>query len=65
MVKLANFNACTGCGACAFKCPKGCISMQENKIGIILPHIDEGSCVGCHACEKVCPVLNEVLPSQS
>ena len=65
MVKLANTNACTGCGACAFKCPKGCITMQENKTGIVLPQIDEDSCVGCHACEKVCPVLNEVQPLQS
>lgn len=65
MVKLANTNACTGCGACAFKCPKGCITMQENKTGIVLPLIGEDTCVDCHACEKVCPVLNEVQPLQS
>lgn len=64
MVKLANTNICTGCGACAFKCPKGCITMQENKTGIVLPKVDESQCIDCHACEKVCPVLNEVQSFQ-
>lgn len=39
--------------------------MQENDIGIVLPHVDESSCVDCHACEKVCPVLHEVQSRQS
>lgn len=49
--------ACCGCGACAAKCPKSCISMQEDKFGFLHPVIDAGACVGCHACESVCPVL--------
>ena len=65
MIKLANTNACTGCGACAFKCPKGCITMKENKTGIVLPYIDKSSCVECQACEKVCPVLNEAQSHKS
>ncbi len=62
MVKLATSELCTGCGACAYRCPKGCISMRESNIGIVLPEIDTTSCIDCHACETVCPILNE-LPS--
>lgn len=50
-------DACCGCGACAAKCPKSCISMQEDKFGFLHPVIDAGACVGCHACESVCPAL--------
>lgn len=50
-------DACCGCGACAAKCPKSCISMREDKFGFLHPVIDAGACVGCHACESVCPAL--------
>ena len=59
MIKLATHDACTGCGACAFKCPKQCISMKEDAIGQIYPVVDDTRCIGCHSCEKVCPILNE------
>lgn len=52
-------DACCGCGACAAKCPKSCISMQEDKFGFLSPVMDPGACVGCHACESVCPALGE------
>lgn len=60
MIKLAKTELCTGCGVCASKCPKSCILMKENSIGIVLPEIDTSACVDCHACEKVCPILNEL-----
>lgn len=51
-------DACCGCGACAARCPKSCISMQEDEFGFLSPVIDAGACVGCHACESVCPALS-------
>lgn len=59
MIKLATHDVCTGCGACAFKCPKQCITMKEDAIGQIFPVIDSACCIECHSCEKVCPILNE------
>jgi len=58
MITLADRNICTGCGACAFQCPRSCIIMTEGKDGTILPQIDNDTCIECHSCEKVCPVLN-------
>lgn len=60
MIRLAEHNFCTGCGACAYKCPKHCISMQEDAIGIIYPIIDNTTCIECHTCEKSCPILNKI-----
>lgn len=60
MINLAEHKFCTGCGACAFKCPKGCITMREDSIGIVYPVVDGTNCVECHLCEKSCPVLNKV-----
>lgn len=60
MIELASHNACTGCGACAYKCPKGCIKMEEDHLGIIFPVVDKAACIGCHACERICPILNEL-----
>ena len=45
---------CTGCGACAAVCPKGCITLLPNERGILYPRILQDQCVDCHACEKVC-----------
>ena len=58
MIQLASKSLCTGCGACAHKCPKSCIAMRENEYGVIYPHLDSTNCIECHACEKVCPILN-------
>ncbi len=50
-------DACCGCGACAAKCPKGCISMEADAFGFSRPVIDADACVGCRVCESVCPAL--------
>lgn len=51
-------DACCGCGACAARCPKSCISMEPDACGFSHPDIDASACVGCGACDAVCPVLN-------
>ena len=58
MIQLADRKLCTGCGACAFKCPHSCIMMKEDDIGQVMPMIDADACVECHACQRICPVLN-------
>ena len=61
-IELADQSLCTGCGACAARCPKHCISMRENAVGIVLPVIDTTACIGCHTCEKACPILKTPEP---
>ena len=58
MIELASKDTCTACGACAYRCPHQCISMQENTIGELYPIVDNDKCIQCHACEKICPVLS-------
>lgn len=50
--------ACCGCGACAARCPKSCITMKPDPWGFLNPAIDASMCVGCRACDSVCPALN-------
>ena len=52
---------CTGCGGCAFVCPKQAIKMEKTKDGFIYPKIEKELCIGCGVCNKVCPVLNKPL----
>ncbi len=47
---------CTGCGACAQKCPKSCIRMVEGEFGFLYPEVDTNVCVGCGLCERICPI---------
>ena len=60
MIKLVSKDKCTGCGACSYICPKGCIEMKENDMHELLPVINAYMCVECGKCVKICPVLNPV-----
>ena len=50
---------CTGCGACAQRCPKKCISMKEDSVEALYPQIDEENCILCGLCQKTCPNNNK------
>lgn len=58
-MKLASKETCTGCNACAYICPKKCISFKNDETyDIAYPVIDETQCINCGKCQKVCPALN-------
>lgn len=46
---------CTGCGACAYICPKNCITMNEGRWGVTYPTVDSALCINCGQCQKICP----------
>ena len=54
-VKIINSSQCYGCYACSNICPKGCISMAEDKDGFAIPKIKEEDCIKCGLCVQVCP----------
>lgn len=58
MIKIENKKQCCGCSACVERCPKQCISFDEDKEGFRYPKVDESRCIHCNLCEKVCPVIN-------
>lgn len=51
---------CTGCAACMNICPKDAVSMKEDDLGYIYPHIDSGKCIDCGMCQRICPTLKPV-----
>ena len=53
-LKTKNKIECNGCTACAYVCPKNCISMKEDKEGFLYPVIDETNCVHCNKCLTIC-----------
>ncbi len=56
-MEICSKNICTGCGACAYVCPKKCISMNESEIGVIYPVVDTNECINCGKCKRNCPSL--------
>ncbi len=48
--------ACTGCAACAARCPRGCIDMSPDEEGFPHPRIRLDECTGCDLCREVCPI---------
>ena len=55
-IPLNDLSRCSGCGACAQKCPKGAIAMQPDAEGFFRPQTDAQKCVDCGLCTAVCPV---------
>lgn len=60
MIDKLERNKCTGCFACAQKCPKKCISIEKDDEGFLIPVINHKQCIGCNICEGTCPQLNAV-----
>ena len=52
--KVIDEKKCTGCGACAYSCPKSAIELVNNKEGFINPVIDKSLCVKCGICLNKC-----------
>lgn len=59
MINLQKMQDCCGCAACVQRCPKRCISLEEDIEGFIYPIIDNLTCIDCGLCEKVCPAINQ------
>lgn len=59
---ISSTSACTGCNACVQKCPRGCITLEENKYGFLYPKIDKTKCISCNLCDEVCHLKNYTLP---
>lgn len=55
MIVLKDKRDCTGCGACAVKCPKNAIEMKQDEEGFLYPVIHEHICIHCNLCLKICP----------
>ena len=51
---------CTGCGACAYKCPQGAIYFSLNERKEYVAKIDKSKCIECCLCKKICPQNNEI-----
>lgn len=56
MIKILEKTKCCGCQACEQRCPKHCISMEQDAEGFFYPVVNVDLCVNCGICEKVCPI---------
>ena len=57
-MNLAIIEECTGCGACASVCVKGCIKMRIGENGFFLPQVNTEACIDCGLCSSNCHILN-------
>lgn len=64
MIIISDKTQCCGCNACVQRCPKHCISMNEDKEGFLYPKVDTTICINCGLCNKVCPVINQIEPKR-
>lgn len=64
MIRITDKKDCCGCGACAQRCPRHCITMQSDNEGFAYPVIDTKQCSDCGLCNKACPVINQQAEQQ-
>lgn len=62
MIQITDNTQCCGCAACVQRCPKQCITLQEDVEGFLYPQVREADCIDCGLCEQVCPVLHPGKP---
>ena len=60
MKTICDKEQCTGCGLCAARCPKQCISMKSGRVGHLYPKINQAHCIDCGLCKRGCPSLHEI-----
>lgn len=58
---VASWRLCLGCGACAYACPEGSITLVDVPEDGIRPIVAEEKCKGCGTCIQVCPGLKLIL----
>lgn len=58
MVIVDNKSLCSGCFACASRCPVKAITMIQDKEGFFYPEINMSKCVDCGLCDRICPYLH-------
>lgn len=58
---ICEADKCTGCCACLNVCPTDCISLVENDLGEIHPHVASDQCVKCNKCIKACPANGDLV----
>ena len=56
---LSDRTRCTGCAACAERCPESAIAMKADGEGFLYPAVDPSRCVECGRCERECPAVRE------
>lgn len=56
---------CYGCGACAYICKHGAISMYNDSEGFALPSINKELCISCGLCKTICPENDGSHPIQT
>ena len=65
IILYTNKSHCAGCSACMNICPKGAISMEQDKFGFIYPKIDEKKCIKCGMCKKVCAYQEDIKKNKT
>ena len=62
-IKIIDKTNCCGCNACREICPKACIEMKPDGMGLLYPEADTSSCIDCGLCVRTCPFINTHEPS--
>lgn len=58
MIQICDKHNCCGCLSCVQRCPKHCITVQQDSEGFFFPWVAKENCIDCGLCETVCPFLS-------
>lgn len=55
LMDVVDWNLCTGCGACAYACSEGAVSLVNIESVGIRPKFNSTACATCSKCLSICP----------